>query len=111
MPAAVALDASQQRFVARLVSACEGPKSKDLYNYPTPGAPVDRVAAIEHACGRRAETMRRPDPGEEPAVKTTILEDDAAAKRATELWATRKQRNTGSGTRTWWMDYKWTMEE
>jgi hypothetical protein len=42
---------------------------------------------MEHARGRRAETMCWPDPGEEPAVKTTILEDDAAAMRAAELWA------------------------
>jgi len=100
-PAAVALDARQQRFVARLASACEGSKSKELYDYPTPGAPVGRVAAIEHAHGRRAETMRWPDPGEEPAVKTTILEDDAAAKRATELWAREKEGKAGSGTWTW----------
>jgi muconolactone delta-isomerase len=31
------------------------------------------------------------DPREEPAVKTTILEDDAAAKRAAELWAREKK--------------------
>jgi len=78
-PVAVALDARQQQLVARLASACEGSKSKELYDYPTPGAPVGRVAAIEHACSRKAETMCWPVPGDEPAVKTTILEDDAAA--------------------------------
>jgi len=31
--------------------------------------------------------MCRPDHREEPAIKTTILEDDSVAKRATELWA------------------------
>jgi hypothetical protein len=41
-------------------------------------------------------TMRRPDPGEKPAVKTTILEDDAAA----ELWAREKEGKAGSGTWT-----------
>jgi hypothetical protein len=39
------------------------------------------VAEGEHQHGRKAETMSWPDPGEEPAVKTIILKDDAAAKR------------------------------
>jgi hypothetical protein len=36
-PAAVALKARQQRFVARLASACEASKSKELFEYPSPG--------------------------------------------------------------------------
>jgi len=103
-PAAVALDARQQWFVARLASACEGSKSKKLYDYPTPGAPVGMVAVSEHARGRRTETMRWPDPGEKPAVKTTILEEDAAAKRAAERWVREKEGKAGSGTWTWWTD-------
>jgi len=99
-PAAVAIDARQQRFVARLANACEGSKSKELFAYPTPGAPVGRVAATEHARGRRAETMRWPDPGEKPAVTAIILEDDTEAKRATELWAKEKEGKSGSGTWT-----------
>jgi hypothetical protein len=79
-PVTVALHSRQQRFVARLANACEGSKSKELFEYPTPGAPVGRVAATEHARGRRAETIRWPDPGERPAVKTTILEDDTEGK-------------------------------
>jgi len=102
--AAVALDARQQRFVARLANACEGSKSKELYDYPTSGAPVGRVAAIEHARRRRAETMCWPAPGEEPAVKTTILDDDAAAKRAAERWAREKEGKSGSGAWVWWTD-------
>ena len=94
-PAAVALDARQQRFVARLASACEGSKSNKLYDYPTPGAPVGRVATSEHARGRRTETMRWPDSGEKPAVKTTILEEDAAAKRAADRWVREKERQAG----------------
>jgi len=46
--------------------------------------------------------MRWPDPGEKPAVKTTILEDDTEAKRAAELWAKEKEEMSGSGTWTWW---------
>jgi hypothetical protein len=84
--------------------ACEGSKSRELYDYPTPGAPVGRVAATEHAPGRRAETMCWPDPGDEPAFKTTILEDDVAAKRAAGIWAKEKDGKSGSGTWTWWTD-------
>jgi hypothetical protein len=80
--AAVALDARLQRFVLRLANLCEGSKAKELYDYPTPGAPVGRLAETEHTRGRTAETMCWPDPGEKPAVKTIVLEDDAAAKRA-----------------------------
>ena len=69
----VALDARQQVFVSMLASTCEGSKAKELYDYPTPGALGGRVATIEHARGRTAETMCWPDPREKPAVKTTIL--------------------------------------
>jgi len=79
-PAAVALDARQQRFVARLAIAYKCSKSKNLYDYPTRGAPVGRVAVSEYVQGRRTEWMLWPDLGEKPAVKTTILEDDATAK-------------------------------
>jgi len=103
-PAAVALDARQQRFVARLANMSEGSMSKEFFEYPTSGAIVGRVAAGEHARGRRAEAMRWPDPGEKPAVKATILEDDTEAKRAAELWAKKKEGKTGSGTWTWWTD-------
>jgi len=59
---------------------CEGSKAKELYIYHTPGALVVRVSMIGYRRGRRAETMFGPDPGEEPSVKTTILEDHAMAK-------------------------------
>jgi len=49
IPEAVALDAGQQRFVARLANRCEGSKGRELIQYPTPGAPEGRVAATEHA--------------------------------------------------------------
>jgi len=93
----VALDARLQWFVASPGSACQGSKSKELYNYATPGAPVGRVAMTEHPCGRRAETMPWSDTGEETAVKTTILKDDALAKRATEQLAREKEGKTGYG--------------
>jgi len=96
-PAVVALDVRQQRFVSRITRACKDSNAKELYNYPTPGALVGRVAAIEHACSRRAERMCWPDHMEQPAVRTTILEDDAAAKKAAQLWAKRNERTAGSG--------------
>jgi len=37
------------------------------------------------------------DTGEETAVKTTILKDDALAKRATEQLAREKEGKTGYG--------------
>ena len=100
----MALDARQQIFVARLANACKGSKSQELFEYPAPGEPVGRVAAMEHACCRRAETMRWADPGEKTAVKTTILEDDTEAKRAADLWAKEKAGESGSGTWSWWTD-------
>jgi len=103
-PAAVALDARQQRYIARLASGWDDPKSNRRYDYSTPGAPVGRVAASEHAGGRRTETMRWQDPGEKPAVKTTILEVDSTAKRAAKGCVRVKEGDAGSGTWTWWMD-------
>jgi hypothetical protein len=38
--APVALDTRQQRFAARLASACEGSTLKELYNHPTSGTPI-----------------------------------------------------------------------
>ena len=44
------------------------------------------VADDEH--GRRTEGMSWPAPGEEPAVRTTMLDDTAAAKSTAQPWAT-----------------------
>lgn len=73
-------DTSQQRFVHRLTSMREGAMLKQHCNHFTPGAPVGRRAALEHTRGSSEETLCWPDPGEEPAVKSTILEDDALAE-------------------------------
>jgi len=88
---AVALDARQQWFVARLANAFKGSTAKELFEYPTSGSPVGRVAAIEHACARGAATLCWPDLGEMPAVMFTILEDNTTDKRAAELWAKEKE--------------------
>jgi len=83
--AAVALNARQQQFVATLVSAGKCSKSTEGYDHPTLGAPVGRVAEIEHPRGRSAGRLCWRDPGEKHAVKTTILEDIPAAQRAAKL--------------------------
>jgi hypothetical protein len=100
----LALDRRQNQLVARRAHACEGTKSKELFEYPTRGVPVGRVAVIENTHGRRAETMRWPDHGEKPAYKTTLLRDGTEAKRAAELWPREMEGKSGSGTWTWWTD-------
>jgi hypothetical protein len=45
-----------------------------------------------------------PDPGEEPAVKTIILNDDVAAKRPAKRWARDKEGQAGSGAWMWLTD-------
>jgi len=110
-PAVLGLDASQQQFVERLPNACEGSKYKELFEYPTPGAPVGRLAAIEHARGGRAERMCWPDPEDKPVVKTTTLQDDTEAKRAAERGAREKEGNSGTGTWTWWTEASRTDNE
>jgi hypothetical protein len=64
IPVALAVEARQQRFMVRLANAWEGSKSEALLEFPTPGAPTRGVAATKHVCGKRAEMMRWPDPGE-----------------------------------------------
>lgn len=97
----VAFDARYKRVVSLLVSAWEASKAKELYDLATPAAPVRSVAAIEHVRGRRVREMFCPDQVEKPEVKTIILEDNAVAIRAAELWARRKESNVRSGTWTW----------
>jgi hypothetical protein len=46
---------------------------------------------------------KKKDPGE-PAVKTTIREDDVAAKRAAKLCERETEGKSGSGTWMWWTD-------
>jgi hypothetical protein len=101
---AVALEAIQQRCLSRLGRASRGFKAKELSDDPKPGAPGGCVATGEHARGRRAEMMCGFHPWEKPAVKTIILEDDATANRAAELWARQNDRKAGSGTWRWWTD-------
>jgi hypothetical protein len=55
--------------------------------------------------------MRWTDPGEKPTVKSTILEDDTEAKRATKLWPKEKEGKLGSDALTGWTDGLRTNDE
>jgi len=48
--------------------------------------------------------MNWPAPGEEPAVRTTILDDTTAAKSAAQHWAREKEAQVGAGVWMWWTD-------
>jgi len=99
-----ALNTRQQRFTAKLASACEGSTLKKLYNYPTSGAQICRVIKSEQERGRLTEVMCWPDPEEEPAVKTILLGDDIAAKTEATRWAREKEAKVGRGGWMWWTD-------
>jgi len=58
---------------------------------------------IQHACGKRAESMYWPYHGEDPDIKTTKLGDDAPATTAAELLATKRERKAISDTWMCWM--------
>jgi len=103
-PAPVAVDCRQQRFAARLASACEGSKPKKTYNHPMSGAPICRVIKKEHERGRQAETIHRPRLDKEPAVKTVILSDDTAVTTEAIRWATESEAKVSVGVWMWWTD-------
>jgi len=102
-PAPVTLDSRQQRFAARLENACSS-KLKELHSNPSCGVPICRVVRKEHEHGRTTKGMNWPAPGEEPAIRTTILDDTAAAKCAAQCWAREKEAKIGAGVRMWGRD-------
>jgi hypothetical protein len=102
-PAPVILDSRQQRFAARLANACSS-KLKELHEDPSSGTPICRVVEIEHEHGRTTEDMSWPAPGEEPVVKTIILDDKSTAKKAAQRWAREKEAKVGAGVWMWWTD-------
>jgi len=103
-PVAVALDARKQWLMAKLPITFIALMSKQLNDYATPGALVGGVAAIKHMHSWGAKTMCWAVLVEETAVWTAVLEDDSAAKRATEGCARRKGSKAQCGTWTWWLD-------
>jgi len=102
-PAPVTVDSRQQQFAARLENACSS-KLKELHSNPSSGAPICRVVRKEHEHGQTIEGMSWPAPGEEPAVRTTILDDTAGAKSAAQRWAMEKEAKVGAGVWMWWID-------
>jgi len=69
-----------------------------------PGAPICRVVRKGHEHGRTTECMNWPAQSEEPAVRTTILDNTAAAKSAAQHWAREKEAKIGAGVSMWWTD-------
>jgi len=102
-PALVTLDSRQQGFAARQENACSS-KLIELDSNPSSGAPICQEVRKEHVHGRTTEGMTWPAPGEEPAVRTTILDDTAAAKSAVQSWAREKEAKIGAGVWMWWTD-------
>jgi len=102
-PAPLTLDPRQQRFAARLENACSS-KLKELHSNPSSGAPIGRVVRKEHEHGRTIEGMSWPAPGAEPAVRTTILDDTAAAKSAAKRSAREKEAKITAGVWMWWTE-------
>ena len=100
--APVILDSRQQRFAARLENACSS-KLKELHQNPSSGARICRVVRKEHEHSRTTEGMNWPAPGEEPVVRTTIL-DATGAKSAARRWAREKEATIGPGVWMWLTD-------
>jgi len=102
-PAPVILDSRQQTFTASLAIACSS-KLKELHRNPASGAPICRVVKNEDEHGRTTEGMNLPAPGEEPAVRTTILDDTAGAKSTGQRWARETEAKIGAGVWMCWTD-------
>jgi len=102
-PAPVISDSRQQRFTARLANACSN-KLKELHQNPASGAPISRAVKQEHEHGRMTEGMTWLAPGKVPVVRTIILDDDTAAKRAAQRWPREKEAKGGAGVGMWWTD-------
>jgi len=102
-PVPVILDSRQQRFAARLANACSS-KLKELDEDPSSSAPICRVVEIEHKHGQTTEDLSWLALGEEPVVKTILLDDNSTAKRAAQCWAREKEVKVGVGVWMWWTD-------
>jgi hypothetical protein len=102
-PWPVILQSRQQRFAARLANTCSN-KLRKLYQNRSSGAPVGRAVKKEHEHGRTTEGMSWPPTGEESVVRTVILDDAPAAKRAAQRWAREEEAKVGAGVWMWWTD-------
>jgi len=102
-PTPLILESRQQRFAARLANMCSNELRKLLQNASS-GAPVCRAVKNEHEHGQTTEGMTRPPPGEESVVRTVILDNASALKRAAPRWAREKEAKVGVGVWMWWTD-------
>jgi len=102
-PAPVILDSGQQRFTARLANACSN-KLQELHKNPASSAPICRVVKKEHEHGRTTKALNCPAPGEEPAVRTTMLDDTTAGQSTTQRWARENESYIGAGLSMCWND-------
>jgi hypothetical protein len=99
----VTLDSRQQRYTARLENAGSS-KLKEVHSNPSSGAPISKVVRKEHDHGCKTKGMNWPAAAEEPAVRTTILDDTAAAKSAMQHWAREQETKIGARVWMWWTD-------
>jgi hypothetical protein len=84
--APVILESRQQLVAARQANSCSN-KLRKLHKNPSSRVPVWRAVKKEHEHGWTTEGMSWPAPGEESVVRTVILDDATAAKRAPQRWA------------------------
>jgi len=97
----VTLDFTRQQFAARLEHPCSS-NVKELHIIFYSGALICRVSRKQHEHGQTTEGMNWPAPGNEPLLRTTILDSTTAAKMAAQHWAREKQGTIGARVWRWW---------
>jgi hypothetical protein len=102
-PGPVILDARQKRFAARLPNACSC-KPKELHEDPSSGTPICQLVDTGHEHARTTKGMSCPAPGDEPVVKSIILDDKSTAKSAARRWAREKDAKVRVGVWVWSTD-------
>jgi len=96
-PAPVTPDSRQQRFTARLANAWSC-KLKVLHSNPSSGAPICRGVRYEHEHGQTTEGMNWPTASEEPAVRTTILDNTTTVNALCSAGQGRKKPKSVQGS-------------
>ena len=102
-PTPVILESRLQHFSVRLADACSN-QPRRLNKYPSAGTPVARAVRQANEHGQTAERMSWPDPGEGSVVRTIILDDTTAAKKAAQRWEKEEDAKVGAGVWMWWTD-------
>jgi hypothetical protein len=75
-------------------------KLRKLHHNPSYRAPVCRAVKKEHEHGWTTDGMSWPPPGKESVVRTVILDNASAAKRAAQRWERDKEAKEAVGV---WM--------